>query len=108
MAKLKHSHLNSRRMVIPLRSVRCAHGSVDRWARRPTGKSARRSARIAWVALVPSLLLLGGCRSNQAALQAAQEFGTLASQFQVNTNKLADDIYASCIRTAFARPVFSV
>lgn len=91
-------------MVIPLRSVRCAHPSAkqsaDRSARSSSGKSARRSARIASVALVPSLLLLGGCRSNQAALQAAQEFGTLASQFQVNTNKLADDIYDSCIRTA--------
>ncbi len=43
------------------------------------------------------LLSLVGCGSNPA-IESAQEFGLLAAQFEDNTNKLADDIYNSCIR----------
>lgn len=38
-----------------------------------------------------------GCGSS-LSLQEAQKFGAMASRFEENTNKLADDIYNSCVR----------
>jgi hypothetical protein len=47
--------------------------------------------------LLAASLVLSACGSN-SSIEAAQKFGDLASQFGDNTNRLADDIYGSCIR----------
>jgi hypothetical protein len=41
--------------------------------------------------------MLTGCGTS-SAIKSAQEFGSLSEQFEDNTNKLANDIYDSCIR----------
>ena len=52
---------------------------------------------IVWFSLLSSSVIIGSCGSSPA-IQAAQEFGELAARFEGNTNRLANDIYNSCIR----------
>ena len=47
--------------------------------------------------LTPLLLATSSCGTNPG-IQVAQNFGALSDQFKDNANKLANDIYDSCIR----------
>ncbi|MBD3886596.1 hypothetical protein IFO70_33540 [Phormidium tenue FACHB-886] len=47
--------------------------------------------------LLTTSFILNGCGSN-SSIESAQKFGELATEFENNTNKLADDIYDSCVR----------
>ncbi len=56
---------------------------------------SKKSKIYSW--LIISSFLISSCGSN-SAIKSAQRFGSLAAQFQDNTNKLANDIYDSCVR----------
>ncbi|NCR72905.1 MAG: hypothetical protein GPI93_17780 [Microcystis aeruginosa LG13-12] len=47
--------------------------------------------------MLTSSIMLSSCGADPA-IKSAQEFGAMSAQFRDNTNKLADDIYDSCIR----------
>jgi hypothetical protein len=52
------------------------------------------------IAAVSCISLLTGCGDSAQGVKLAKEFGQTADEFKEKTDKLANDIYASCIRRA--------
>ncbi len=58
-------------------------------------KDRKRSALVG--VIIASSVALSSCGENPG-ISSAKKFGAMSSEFKENTNKLADDIYESCIR----------